>query len=102
VTRIDQIRQFLESDPDDVFLNFSLGMEYQSAARDDEALALYRKVISLDSRYVAAYLQAGQLLVAARCYDDARAMLEGGAEAARWEGDAHMVDRITQMLAQMP
>ncbi len=45
--RIDQIQRLLENEPDDVFLNFSLAMEYESAGQAEDALKQFDRTIAL-------------------------------------------------------
>jgi hypothetical protein len=60
--RIDALKRMLETEPMDLFTNYALGIEY---ANDSEALLVaqeqFKKVIDLDSDYIAAYYQLGKL-----------------------------------------
>jgi len=52
----------LEKEPDDLFLNFALGLEY---ANDPDTILLaeqqYKLVLSHNDNYIAAYYQLGKL-----------------------------------------
>ncbi len=52
----------LEKEPEDLFLNFALGLEY---ANDTDTLLLaeqqYKRVLSYNDTYIAAYYQLGKL-----------------------------------------
>jgi tetratricopeptide (TPR) repeat protein len=60
--RVEYLLQFLSEEPDDVFLNYSLALEYIKAGKEREAVDLLRKVISINDKYLAAYYQLAKLL----------------------------------------
>ena len=101
MSRIEQIRELLEKDPDDVFLNFSLAMELVARGSRDEALAGYDRVLELDGDYVTAYYRKADLLIEARRDDEARRTLRAGIEAAERANDEHMKAKMTEMLARL-
>ena len=60
--RLQALERMLQAEPDDVFLNYALALEY---LRDPSAITLaglqLKKVLSLDTDYIAAYYQLGKL-----------------------------------------
>jgi tetratricopeptide (TPR) repeat protein len=60
--RIAKLLAFLKEEPDDIFLQYALGLEYQN---DPNLLPLaeqqFRKIIAADENYLAAYYQLGKL-----------------------------------------
>lgn len=56
------LKSMLEKEPEDLFLNFALGLEY---ANDTETLLLaeqqFKRVLSHNDTYIAAYYQLGKL-----------------------------------------
>ena len=96
--RIDSIRRMLEKDPSDVFLHYSLAMEYASAGAHEDALAEFRKCIELDEGYLSAYVEAGKSLRSAGRVDEAREMFAAGMELAALQGESHVRDYIQQQL----
>jgi tetratricopeptide (TPR) repeat protein len=102
VSRLDQIEKLLAAEPQDLFLNFSLAMEYVKLGRPDDAIAQFARVIELDGDYVAAYFQQANTLVAMNRVEDARASLNAGIEAARRIGDDHAVGEMSDALALLP
>jgi Flp pilus assembly protein TadD len=99
VSRLAKIQQMLQADPNDVFLNFSLAMEYAKDNRLDEAVAQFERVNHLDPNHVAAYTQRASALVSLKRTEDARRALEQGIAAAQRTGDTHAADKMTQTLA---
>lgn len=60
--RINQLREFLNSEPDDIFLNYALGIEYVSFEETyDMAEVQFKKVLKLNPDYIASYYQLGKL-----------------------------------------
>ena len=97
MSRMAKIQQMLQNDPNDVFLNFSLAMEYVKEQRPDDAVSQFARVIDLDPDHVAAYYQQANLLLGLNRKLEATNVLERGMAAARRTNDAHMVDKIGQM-----
>lgn len=102
MSRLQQLAKLLERDPDDAFLNFGLAMEYRAAGDWEAALRQFDRTIAVDPYYLAAHMRKGETLLQNRRFDEARAALERGAELARERGEGHLLENITEMLAQIP
>jgi len=100
--RARTIKAMLEKTPDDVFLRYSLGMEYASSGRFDEAAAEFRRCIKLDGKYLAAYVEAGKCLRSAGRLNEAREVFTAGLELAAMQRETHMHDHIQQQLEGLP
>lgn len=59
--RMDMILSMLEKEPNDIFLNYSLGLEYQSNNNLSLAEQQFKKVIAFQQDYIPAYYQLGKL-----------------------------------------
>jgi len=99
--RIDAIRKLLESDPDDVFLNYSLAMECVAAERAEEALAAFEACRAIDPAYIPAYVEAGKCARTAGQLDAARELFQEGLKLALKAGDNHIADYLTQQLESL-
>lgn len=95
---LEQLRQLLESEPDDVFLNFGLAMELTKAERYDEGLAQFSRVLELDPDYVAAHFQRGKALIRMGEPAAAKVELQKGVERAKAIGDRHAEAEMSQLL----
>lgn len=102
MSRLDQIKEMLTKEPDDVFLNFSLAMEYRAAGEADQAVELFDRVLTLDPNYLGAYMRKGETLIQAQRFDEARTSLERGVAAAKECGDEHMAENIAEMIEMLP
>ncbi|MEX0701234.1 MAG: tetratricopeptide repeat protein [Planctomycetales bacterium] len=96
--RREQLEALLESDPDDVFLNYALAKELIAEGRAAEGLACFDRVIELDPNYVPAYFQKGQALAERGEVAAAREALTAGIAAARRTGDTHALGEMTGFL----
>lgn len=96
--RIDSIRRLLEKTPDDVFLHYSLAMEYAVAGNIELAVGEFDRCIALDADYLAAYVECGKALRASGRLDQARQTFARGAQLAQRLGDRHVQDYIQQQL----
>lgn len=60
--RIESLMSMLEKEPDDLFLNYALGLEYASDLdKVADAESQFKIVLGLDKNYIPAYYQLGQL-----------------------------------------
>jgi tetratricopeptide (TPR) repeat protein len=100
--RIQAIESMLEKTPNDVFLQYSLGMEYAAAERHKEAVKAFKRCIDLDEGYLPAYVEAGKCLRSGGDLDAAREMFARGMELATAKGESHVRDFIRQQLEALP
>lgn len=99
MSRREKLTRMLEKEPGDVFLNYALGMELVKEGTAHEAVAQFDRVIELDGKYVAAYLQKAQVLIKASRVEEAGASLRLGIAAAKAVGDRHAEEELTGLLA---
>jgi tetratricopeptide (TPR) repeat protein len=97
--RLEQIQSMLAAEPDDVFLNFSLAMEYAKQGRGEEALAQFTRLNEIHPDYVPAYFQKATTLVNLDRKAEAREALARGIEVAGRIGDHHAASEMEQMLS---
>lgn len=85
--RIASLKDLLEKEPNDVFLNYVLGIEYQSEGKNESAKTLFLKVLELDPAYIAAYFQLGKLFTELKDTSSALKYLQNGLSLAVEKGD---------------
>ena len=93
-----QLEQLLESDPDDVFLQYALAKACVSEGDVETGLSRFQAVIDRHPNYVPAYFQKGQALAEQGRVDEARGILTQGIQAARQTGDRHAESEMTEFL----
>ena len=60
--RIGLLFNMLEKEPDDLFLNYALGIEYLNDPDSlTDAESQFKRVLEIDKNYIAAYYQLGKL-----------------------------------------
>ena len=100
--RIEQIRSMLQRDPADVFLHYSLAMEYAAGGRVDEAVAEFGRCFELDADYLPAYVEAGKCLRSTGRLEEARRVFTRGMKLASSLGESHMREFIRQQIDALP
>src|SRR5690349_15606359 len=83
------LQAFAAQRPQDPFPRYGVAMEYKNAGRLEEARAAFEALLQAHPTYTAAYLHAGNTLLAMGRADGARAMYTRGIEACARAGDAH-------------
>ena len=58
--RLWQIQEMLKSEPDDLFLNYALALEYANANDVKKAIELLEVLLKNNPHYLAAYYQLGK------------------------------------------
>ena len=99
--RIEAIEKMLAEDGDDVFLHYSLAMEYAAAKDHHRAVAQLRRCIELDADYLPAYVEAGKCLRTAGDLAGAREVFQRGMDLAAARGETHTRDHIRQQIESL-
>ena len=97
-SRVEQITELLTKDPDDVFLHYSLGMEYVSAKNFDKAVESFVRCCELDGSYLPAMVEMGKALRSAGKFSEARAVFDKALHAAKAAGQQHVIDNVQMQL----
>lgn len=100
-TRVAALKQILESQPDDSFARYALGMEYSSSGETDAAMAEFQRLLASHPDYANAYFMAAQTLARADRNDEARSMLQQGIECARRTRNQHAMSEMEAMLDEL-
>jgi tetratricopeptide (TPR) repeat protein len=100
-SRIDALLGFIQQKPQDPFPRYALALEYKNAGRLDEARATFDALMSAHPDYTAAYLHAGNTLVALGLRDDARAIYQRGVDVCVRRGDTHARGELEGALASL-
>jgi tetratricopeptide (TPR) repeat protein len=100
-SRIDSLLGFIRATPQDPFPRYALAMEYKNGGRLDDARATFDALMASHPNYTAAYLHAGNTLIALGLRDEARAVYERGIEACGRAGDGHARGELEGALASL-
>ena len=101
MNRIESIKEFLKTSPNDSFLQHALAMEYSKLGDDATARALYETLLAREPGYVGSYYQLGQLLE--RTGETALAIewYQKGIEEARKAGDNKAYGELRAALEEL-
>lgn len=61
-SRFEKLLELLDQQPDDLFLQYALGMEFLGMGKTDDAQNQFRAIIAADSQHVASYYQLAKLV----------------------------------------
>ena len=100
-SRRQRLEEMLAEDPNDPFLRYGLAMDYAGAGDDEAAAKCFVELMRASPEYVAAYLQAGQVLSRLGRDDEARAVCAAGVAAAQKQGDGHAAGELQGLLDLM-
>lgn len=98
MSRLEQLKSMLVSDPDDAFLNYALALEFDKLEQHDNSLDIFARLVQYDPPYVPAFFMAGQMLSRLDRSDEARQYLEQGIVEARRQGNMHAAGEMTEFL----
>ena len=88
-SRIEMLRGFIAQRPQDPFPQYALALEHKNAGDLAAAWETFKTLIEAHGDYVAAYLHAGNTLVALGRAAEARTVYEKGLAACARKGDSH-------------
>ncbi|HET6146201.1 MAG TPA: tetratricopeptide repeat protein [Polyangia bacterium] len=101
MSRIEALLGFIRANPQDPFPRYALALEYKNSGRLDDARATFDALMAANPDYTAAYLHAGNTLVALGLRDEARAIYQRGVEACVRRGDSHARGELESALASV-
>lgn len=100
-SRREKIEALLADSPNDEFLRYSLALELEKEGQHEESLRRLAELAHGQPPYVPAFQMAGQQLASLERYDEARAILRDGIDAARHAGNSHAAGEMAELLARL-
>lgn len=98
-TRINTLQELLKKEPNDVFLNYALGLEFAALpANADITIAQFLKTISLDPEYIAAYYQLAKFYEVLAKKTEALTYFEIGLKIAEQKRDLKTVNEFKEAI----
>jgi Tfp pilus assembly protein PilF len=92
--KIEKLKSFLVSTPDDPFLNHALALEYIKLGREGEARKLFLDLLTRDPSYIGTYYHLAKLLERAGETENAKTWYERGIHVAKQAGDQHALNEL--------
>lgn len=101
MSRILQLRTFLQNKPQDCFLCHALALELIKVGAQEEAKALLEKILEDKPDYVGSYYVLGKLLEQMNQPENAEAVYIRGMEQAKAIGDSHTYSELRSAIDVM-
>ena len=92
--RIAKLKEFLQANPNDSFIQHALALEYVKAGDDAEARRLFENLLGTDESYIGSYYHLGKLLERNDEKENARRWYELGMLKAKEAGDQHAYNEL--------
>ena len=99
--RIAKLKEFLETNPEDSFLQHALALEYLKLGEEQEARNLFEELLTRDEDYVGSYYHLAQLLQRLNETDAAKTWYEKGLRKAKEKGDQHAYNELRSAYDEM-
>jgi Tfp pilus assembly protein PilF len=96
--KIEKLKSFLISSPEDPFLKHALALEYVKLGREDLARELFTEILTRDPSYIGTYYHLGRLFERAGETENAKKWYEMGMAAAKKAGDLHAYNELQAAL----
>ena len=92
--RIERLKNFLSTNPNDSFVQHALALEYIKVGNDASARQLFEKVLQRDENYIGSYYHLAKLLERTGDRDGAIAVYEKGLAKAREAGEQQAYNEL--------
>lgn len=101
MSRIDQIKQMLEEDPNDLFLLYALSIEEYHANNKEVAIRKLTQLIDKSPDYLASYYQLASWLKNERKNDECRLIVNKGIEVAIQQKNQKTLRELKEIINQL-
>jgi Tfp pilus assembly protein PilF len=92
--RIEKLKEYLQTDANDSFLQHALALEYIKSGNDEEAKRLFDEILKRESGYIGSYYHLGKLLERMGDAAEALKVYERGMKEAKTVGDHHSYNEL--------
>ena len=96
--RLARLLSMQQIQPDDVFVQYAIALEWLKDRQYHQAITAFRKVLEIDAGYLAAYYQLGQTYLAMSNTSEAIAVFENGISVAGKVGDIKTLAELKNAL----
>jgi tetratricopeptide (TPR) repeat protein len=96
--RIDMLVELLRKEPNDLFLNYALGLEYVAELSVKEAEAQFRKSLEINPDHIPSYYQLGKLFESQLKNSEALAFFKEGLEKAKQQKNNKAINEFGEAI----
>lgn len=101
MSRIEKLKEFLQSSPDDSFLQHALALEYVKTGDDVAARNLFETILEREPSYTGSYYHLGKLLERAGDNDAAMDVYKKGMDETKKVADNHALGELRGALEEL-
>ena len=98
MTRLKQLQQMLTQEPNDVFLQYAIAIEYFSSNNFEKALGCLKSIIDNKPDYLAAYYKTGKCYEELKQFEEAKNIYEKGVELAQKQNKNKTLNELREAL----
>ena len=99
--RIEKLKEFLQSNPNDSFIQHALALEYIKLGNDEDARVLFEQLLNRDPGYVGSYYHLAKLLERNEKTEEAIKVYEKGMKETKKAGDNHAYGELRGALEEL-
>ena len=92
--RIEKLKEFLQANPQDSFVQHALALEYIKLGNDAEARKLLEDILNRDENYIGSYYHLAKLLERMNAREEAIQWYEIGMQKYKQVGDTHAYNEL--------
>src|SRR3954470_12604435 len=97
-SRIDNLLGMLREEPEDLFLNYALAVEFVGGAKYEEAEQQFLKTLKLNNEYLPCYYQLGQTAEKLNKEKQALEYYHKGAELAKKQNNNKALNELNEAI----
>lgn len=101
MNRLEQLLKMLEEEPDDTFISFAIGKEYESREDYSNALKYYNQIMESNPDYLGVYFHAGKIYEIIGKRDTAKIVYQSGITKAQSANDLHTLSELKTVLMNL-
>jgi len=99
--RIDKLKEFLQANPADSFVQHALALEYIKLEKNAEAKTLFESILDREPGYIGTYYHLAKLLERMGETGDAIKVYEKGMEEAKKSGEDHAFNELRSAFEEL-
>ena len=96
--RIEKLKELITNDPKDLFSRYALALEYNGINEPLTAVEVLEELLKIDSAYLPAYHQLGQMLGKLNKTKEAKQFYRAGIDLAMAQNDEKTVKELREEL----
>lgn len=99
--RLEKLLEMQKENPNDLFFEYAIALEYKAIGRIDDAINQFEKSISLDENHIASYYQLGIIFEQKAETEKALKYLTRGFELAKFKNDLKTANEFRTLIDEI-